>query len=256
MLNRYKKPGYCRIRIYSHYGFRFLAISTMLILALQTACFFKKKKSKASVVSLSSVRIVILPFNVPAGSRDLAWTAMAAPALIAKASRQNPDLTIVPLWEAMPPAIESAGASRTFTPESAISAANWLAADWAILGEISPAKSGVNMSIDFIPAKGNQIPFRYIKTRKVEMLEPCFYDAFRQFLRYLMVKLPEKQITSDQKFTLQKPLGESLDREYGWSVAADPGKAQADIADLMILDDRLARFLFNPSVYPALAEKK
>jgi hypothetical protein len=256
MLNRHKKPGYCRIRIDSHLGFRLLAISTMLILALQPACFFKKKKSKAPVVSLSSVRIVILPFSVPAGSKDLSWTAMAAPVLIAKASRQNPDLTIVPLWEAMPPAIESAGASRTFTPESAISTANWLAADWVILGEISPAKSGVHMSIDFLPAKGNQIPFRYIKTRKVEMLEPCFYEAFKQFLRYLMVKLPEQQEIPDQKFTLLEPLGKSLDREYGWSVVADPGKAQDDIADLMILDDRLARFLFNPSVYPALAEKK
>jgi hypothetical protein len=228
----------------------------MLILFMQTACFFKKKKSKAPVVSLSSVRIVILPFSVPAGSKDLNWTAMAAPVLLAKASRQNPDLTLVPLWESMPPALESAGASRTFTPESAVSAANWLAADWAIQGEITPVKSGVSMSIEFLPAKSNQIPFRYIKTMKLEMLEPCFYDAFRQFLRYLMVKLPEKQVTSDQKFTLQKPLGEALDREYGWYVEANPGKAQDEVADLLILDDRLARFLFNPSIYPALAEKK
>jgi hypothetical protein len=52
-----------------------------------------------------------------------------------------------------------------------------------------------------------------------------------------------------------KPLAEALDREYGWFVDAEPGKAQEIVADLALKDDRLARLLFNPSVYPVLTKR-
>ncbi len=254
MPNCHKRSSRCRIPLHSELSIRLFAVSVIVLLVFQTACLFKK--SKAPVVSLTSARIVMLPFNVPAGNPDLRWLAMAGPVLLAKASEQNRDVTVVPLWDAMPAAIESAGASRTLTPESTISAANWLSGDWAALGEISAVKSGVSLSIDFLPVKTNQIPFRYIKTRKVDVLAPCFPEAFKQFMRYLMVKLPEQRQLEEQKIILMKPLAEALDREYGWSGRAEPGKAQEVVSELLSTDERLARFLFNPSVYPALTQTK
>ena len=88
------------------------------------------------------------------------------------------------------------------------------------------------------------------------MLGPCFPEAFKQFLRYLMVKLPEPRMLDSQKITLVKPLAEAVDREYGWFTKADPGKAKDAVSELIQADEHLARFLFNPSIYPELAEEK
>ena len=48
----------------------------------------------------------------------------------------------------------------------------------------------------------------------------------------------------------------ALDREYGWSAEAEPGKAQEIVASLVRSNEQLARALFSPTLYPSLAEKK
>jgi len=253
MLNRLKKPCYCRMQVNALLGLCLLAASAVLLLLFQSAC---SKKSKAPVAITSPIRIVLFPFNVPAANKDLQWTAFAAPVLMAKASEQAQDLALVPLWETMPTAIESAGASRSFTQESAASLANWLTAKWSIMGEISPTKTGVSLTIDFIPAKSNQVPFRYMKVGRVDSLGNNFRDAIRQFLHYLAARPLGPAKRDEQSMTSVKPLAEALDREYGWFVDASPGKAQETVTELTRTDDRLARFLFNPSVYPVLAQGK
>ena len=52
-----------------------------------------------------------------------------------------------------------------------------------------------------------------------------------------------------------KTVAEALDREYGWFVEAEPGKAQEIVEELMRRDGRLARLLFNPKIYPQLNTK-
>ena len=49
---------------------------------------------------------------------------------------------------------------------------------------------------------------------------------------------------------------EALDREYGWFVDADPGKAQETVSELAHSDERLAQSLFSPALYPDLSPKK
>ena len=233
--------------------FVLITISTMLTLISQSGCFFKK--SKPEPVPTTSVRLVLLPFNVPEDSKDLQWTALAAPILMAKTGGQSESLELIPLWEAMPYARDNAGASRTFTPESAANVATWLSAKWSVLGEMTPVKSEVSMIVDFIPSRSNQVAFRYLKKDKMDSLGVGFTDAYNQFLRYLVTKplAPSKKIDT---LTSVKSLAEALDREYGWFVQADPGKAQDVVNSLMQTDERLALFLFNPSLYPALAAKK
>ena len=81
-------------------------------------------------------------------------------------------------------------------------------------------------------------------------------DAFNQFLRYLTAKPFDPREAKFQTMTAMKSLAEALDREYGWFVEANPGKAQVVVAKLASSDEWLARFLFNPSLYPVLAQTK
>ncbi len=253
MLNRVKKRSCCRTPVNTRSFLCLLAAAAILFLFFQTAC---GKKSKAPVASISPTRLIILPFNVPTGDKNLRWTALAAPILMAKEGESSRDLVLVPLWEVMPTAIESAGASRSLTADSVATIANWLSAKWSILGDVSPAKRGVSMTIDFIPAKSTQVPFRYMKTGSVDVLGAGFHEAFKQFLRYLAARPLEQAGKSDQSMSSARPLAEAVDREYGWFVDADPGKAQAVVSDLAQKDERLAKFLFNPSLYPVLAKTK
>jgi hypothetical protein len=231
-----------------------LAASAILFSYFQSACIFKK--SKSPVAAIAPIRVAILPFNVPPGNKDLQWLAMAAPVLLAKNMTQTPAIDLLPLWEAMPTAVATAGVSRNFNEELTVSTANWLGVKWSIAGEIAPTKTGVSLIIDFIPAKGTQVPFRYMKRRRIESLGFCFHEAFKQFYRYQTGKsLPLiKSITLDMKSA--KDLSEALDREYGWFVEADPGKAQEAVSDLARSDERLAKFLFNPSLYSGLTPSK
>jgi hypothetical protein len=95
-----------------------------------------------------------------------------------------------------------------------------------------------------------------VKTGKIDSFGTGFYEAYDQFLRYLVAPLPEQGRNSVATMDSVKSIAEALDREYGWFVEAEPGKAQDLIKDLAQSDEPLARSLFNPAQYPALAAKK
>jgi hypothetical protein len=241
-------------RVQSHVccGLLLIAASALLLSLFQSACF---KKSKVKVTPVSEVRIALLPFNVPAGNQDLRWTAMAGPILMGKVIENAKDLNVTPLWETMPTAIEVAGATRTFTQETATSIASWLSVKWSVMGELSATKTGIRMMIDFIPAKTGSVPFRFTKSGKMDEAGARLPEAFSQFAYYLTVRPLQPMQKKLQTMTSVKQLAEALDREYGWFVEAEPGKAQAVVSDLAATDERLARFLFNPSLYPTLQTK-
>ena len=233
------------------YALFLLTASALLMTSTQIAC---SKKSKVPAANVGPVRVVLLPFSVPEGTKDLQWAAMASPALLAKVGEQFPDLVIIPFWEVMPTAIASAGASRSFNDESASSVANWFGAKWAIMGEITPYKGGFSVIIDFIPAKSTEVPFRYLKTRRMETMGPIFSASLQQFLRYVMGKPFPSSKMDFPGLNKMKPLAEALDKEYGWLVEADPGNAQDAIGEMGPSDKKLARILFNPTMYPSLSE--
>jgi len=224
-----------------------------LFLFFQPAC---SRRVKVTSAAGSPVKVLILPFEVPEASKDLRWTAMAAPILLAKELEQTPDLTVIPLWQTMPTVIASAGATRSFNDESAASTAIWLGAKWSIMGSVSPARHRVSIAIDFIPGARNQFAFRHMKVRKLESFGPGFHEAIKQFLRYLTFKPLGPAKGNEPGLNSVKDLAEALDREYGWTMEADPGKAGDIVARLMKSDERLARTLFNPGIYPALAQNK
>jgi hypothetical protein len=240
------------------YSTRRVVATTTLIIAsfvlLQSGCFSKKVKTEA--ITGAPVRLALLPFNVPPDNKELRWTALAAPILMVKAGENAEGLDILPLWETMPVALNIAGTSRTFTQDSAATVASWLSAKWSTLGEISPTKTGISLIVDFMPARSNLVPFRYSKAGKLDIAGAGFYDAYSQFLRYLVAKPFARTRGNELAMTATKDLAEALDREYGWFVDAEPGKAQNVVANLMRTDARLAKSLFSPTLYPALTENK
>jgi hypothetical protein len=227
--------------------------TAVLILFLQAAC---SKKAPVPAAAASAIRVALLPFDTPMENQEFRWTAMAGPVLMAKASASTSDLEITPLWQTMSTVIASAGASRTFNEETAASTAVWLGAKWAVMGTIKPVRSSLALTMDFIPSKTNEVAFRYMKTRKMDTLEPAFLEAVRQFLRYQAARPVLMKKTRETGVESLKELAEALDREYGWFKEAEPGKAQEVVARLARTDMRLARLLFNPGVYPVLAEGK
>jgi hypothetical protein len=243
-----------RMQTSSHFRLVLIAAAA-LVLFSQSSCLFKKNK-KVAVTPPTGIRLAILPFNVPLANQDLRWTALAAPIMMAKVSESARDLEVIPLWETMPVAIEAGGASRSFTPETAAYVASWFSAKWSAMGEISPTKSGVSMMIDFMPSRTTLVPFRFTRDGKIDAIGTSLPEAYSQFLRYLAARplLPAKKDL--QQMTAMKNLAEALDREYGWFVAAEPGKAQGIVSELARTDERLARLLFNPTVYPVLAQAK
>jgi hypothetical protein len=253
MLNRPKWSCCRRIPSLGNCDLSLLAVMGVLLFFSQSACF---KKSKVPSVIAGPTRVALLPFDTSAENKDLRWTAMAGPILMAKASEDTPDLVVIPLWQTMTTVIASAGASRSFDEDTAASTANWLGAKWSILGSIKPTKSRTSLMIDFIPGKSNQVAFRYIKSTSMDSFRLNFHDATRQFLRYLSAKPPELMKENGLSINSIKDLAQALDREYGWFEDADPGKAQAVVADLARSDERLARLLFNPALYPVLAGDK
>jgi hypothetical protein len=242
----------CRIEVTRPALFLTIA-SILLALVSQPGC---AKKSRTVITEASPVRLVLLPFNVSSEKAELRWTAMAAPILMAQVSALSQDIEVVPLWQSMPAAAEAAGASRIFTAESASTVASYMTAKWSTLGEFYPAKNGISMILDFIPAKTSLVPFRYMKSGRLDFVGSSFPEALNQFLSYLVAKPLESTKRSKQSFASLQPLAEALDREYGWFVDAEPGKAQEVVSNLAKSDGRLARFLFNPNLYPVLAEAK
>jgi len=255
MLNYLKRPHRRRIPAFAHPN-ALIAASIIVMVIFQSACFFNRKHKTAEAVAAAPVRLVLLPFNVPQANKDLRWTALAAPILMAKAGAKSANLEIIPLWQTMPYALENGGASRTFTQESAANVANWLSAKWVVLGEMTPTKRGVLMVIDFIPSRSTMVPFRYMRSGRVDTVAAHFYDAYNQFLRYLVAKPIQRSRGDQPTMTSVRGLAETLDSEYGWFVEADPGKATDALTELMHSDEILARSLFSPVLYPNLAPKK
>jgi hypothetical protein len=237
---------------------RFRVAAAALLIALfvvsQPACFRKKVAPEA--VASTPTRIALLPFNVPPEDRDLRWIALAAPILMAQEGERAEGLDIIPLWESMPVALNISGASRSFTQESAATVASWLTAKWSTLGEITTTKPGISMIVDFIPARSSEVPFRYTRSGKPDTVGAGFQDAYSQFLRYLVAKPYPRTRNNDLTMTQAKDLAEALDREYGWFVDAEPGKAHEVVTSLMRSDQRLAKSLFSPTLYSELTEKK
>ena len=230
-----------------------LAVVVLLAAAAQTSC---SKKVRVAIEDQGPVRVVVLPFMISAEKagedKELQWAAMAAPALLVKASRRLPDIEIVPFGEVMPVAISVAGAARSFTDENAASIANWISAQWAVVGEIRKTGTSYTVVADFIPTNSTTVPFRHIKTRRMENVGTTFYVGLRQWLRYATAKpLPLLQIR-EPGLQKMRPLGEALDKEYGWLTTAEPGAAQALVDELAIEDDEWASLMFSPTMYPSL----
>lgn len=233
------------------------AVSVILALALQSACilpWFKKKKAAPAIPPM--VRVVFLPFNAPMEDEDIRWAALAAPIRMAKVSERVRDFEVVPLWESMPVALEAAGASRTLNRDTSAAVASWLTAKWAVMGEFTRTKRGVSMMIDFIPAKSTLVPFRFTRNGSLDSVGSEFPRAFVQFARYLLIRPLVEAKREEPRFTSLRELAEALDREYGWYVEAQPGKAEQVVKELGNSDERLARLLFNPAAYPVLARTK
>ena len=223
-----------------------------IVLAVQAACLLRKPKAAAPKATPQPVRIVYLPLNVPSDNTDLRWVSLAVPIMMAKVSEEAPDLDPVPLWEAMPVAVEAAGNLREITAENAAYIASRLTAKWASQGDLSPTKGGVLMTVDFIPAKSTLIPFRYQKESGIDSLGGHFEDAFDQFLRYLILRPLTRPEGKSVAAAQMKEVAEAFDREYGWFVTAEPGKSDKVVSELAASDSRLARLLFNPNLYPSV----
>jgi hypothetical protein len=182
---------------------------------------------------------------------------MAAPALLVKASRRFPDIEVVPFWEVMPAAISAAGAARSFNDESASSLANWVSAQWAIIGEIHRTKSSASFSVvvDFIPVSSNKVPFRHIRTRRVENIGTSFYTGLRHWLLDATARLIPLLQVREPGLQTMRSIGEALDKEYGWLATAEPGAAQALVDELALDDADWTKLMFSPTMYPSLAKK-
>jgi len=233
-----------------------LAAAGILFVSFQTA--WAKKAKVAPAESTGPIRVAVLPFAVPENDKDLQWTAMAATALVVKAGRNLPDMEVVPFWDVMPSAISEAGAVRSFSDESASALANWVGAKWTIMGEIrrTKSKSSYTIIIDFIPAKSTEVPFRYIRTRRMENFGIAVQLGLRQWLCYITAKhIPLPKVKESGLLKMQT-FGEALDKEYGWFTDADPGGSREFIKDLSPADKAWAARLFNPTMYPALADLK
>ena len=233
------------------------AAMAVFMAAGQTAC---SKKVKVAIEDSGPVRVVVLPFMVSpgkaGGDKELQWTAMAAPALLVKASRRLPDIEVVPFWEVMPVAISVAGAARSFDDETAALLANWVSAQWAVIGEIHRTRSSSSYTVvvDFIPAKSTTIPFRHIRTRRVENIGTSYYTGLRQWLIYVTAKtIPLLQVKEPGLQRMQ-PIGEALDKEYGWFMTAEPGAAQSLVNELALDDEDWVKLMFSSTLYQSLAK--
>ncbi|MBM3789926.1 MAG: hypothetical protein FJW35_06185 [Acidobacteria bacterium] len=228
-----------------------LTCALLLGVLLQPACLFRKKKVDETKYPAAPLLCVVLPVNIPAETPDLRWVALASTAIIMDNIAAAQDLDAVPLWEAMPVALESVGPTRTTSPEAAGFLASRLAARWAIHGELLPAEKETKIRIDFIPSRASLVAYRFEARFSAQDLEGTIREAFGQFLRYLIARPLPKTIRSN----LDAParIAEALDQEYGWFVAANPGKAETVVSRLAQSHRDLAGLLFNPAVYPSLA---
>jgi hypothetical protein len=235
-------------------GHAVIVVLALMVAFMNSSCLFRGQKS--AVMPSAPVRIAFLPFNTPEDDKDLQWASMAMPIMMAKITQRSQRLELAPLWETMQFTLESVGNSRLVTEDSAAYVANWLSAKWSSMGELSQDnKNKVSLMIDFIPSRETNIPFRYVKTVKMDTIDRNVRKSFEQFLNYISSRPMERSKISQTSLASLRQLAEALDREYGWSVPAEPGEAQEIVANLAQSDIRLARHLFNPAVYPILKEE-
>jgi hypothetical protein len=225
------------------------------MLLVQPACLFRKHKAPSAPVLPQPTRIAFLPLNVPQGTPDLQWIAIASAVVAANTALAAPDLQPAPLWESIPAAIQSLGNSRTLTSDIAQTAGERISAKWTTEGEVRADKSVITICLDFTPSKTSVIPFRYERPVNMDRIGLQFQDALDQFLRYLVVRpIPRDKIQEIDARKL-KAVAEAMDLEYGWfATSAKPGAAAAVVEDLVKTNLPLAKLLFNPSLYPALAK--
>jgi hypothetical protein len=236
------------------YGSGKILAFAAVIVFFQSACLFWGKKE--AVMPTAPVRIAFLPFNTPEGSQKLQWASMAVPIMMAKISEKAEGFDPVPLWETMRFAIESTGDSRTMDQESAVYVANWLNAKWSVMGSLTQeTKDRLTLLMDFIPSRDGEIPFRYVKTIQVDSVDLNIRKAFGQFLNYVSARPMDPKGELKTTLASLRQLAEVLNREYGWTVPAEPGNAQEIVSNLVQSDPRLARFLFRPALYPGLEDK-
>jgi len=230
-----------------------LALAVILALT-QSACLFWGKKE--AVMPSAPVRVAFLPFNTPEGAEDFRWASMAMPVMMAKISEKAEGMEPAPLWETMQYAIESTGSSRTIDQESAAYVANWLNSKWSAMGTLSrDGKDKITLLVDFISPRDDEIAYRYTKKIKMDAVDINVRKAFREFLNYVSAKPMDQKGEIKASLASLRQLAEVLDREYGWTVPAEPGKAQEIVSNLAQSDLRLARHLFNPATYPILEDK-
>ncbi|MEJ2109540.1 MAG: hypothetical protein P8Z37_06430 [Acidobacteriota bacterium] len=233
-------------------GDRLITATILLAAFFQFACIFGGG-DKAVVMPTAPIRIAFLPFNTPVDSTDLQYTSMASPIMMALIVRNSQSMEPVPLWESMRFTMESVRNSRTIGAGNAAYVANWLNADWAVMGSLSKEGTDkVSLMIDFIPARDTSVPFRYLKNVKMDAVDENVRKAFNQFLNY--ISSPQMENTRERHLTFVslRQLAEVMNKEYGWTVAAEPGKAEETVNNLVKSDPWLARFLFNPTLYAAL----
>lgn len=248
--NRQKDPWQRRALHRSH---RWIVL--LMLVALvggPPACLFKKKKATApEVVPTGPIQIVFLPANAATDNSELRWMSLAVPVLLTKAAGVSSDLDPVPLWQILPVAVENAGASRVVNPELAGYLASRMGARWAAMSEITLAKSGFTLLVDFIPTKASAYAFRYQKAVSSGTLESNLRQAIDEFLHYQFSepKIAKESIAETDAGLLRK-IAEALDGDYGWFVPPTPGKAESVAAALSQADSKLARLIFSPMLYP------
>jgi cell division septation protein DedD len=252
MLNSYSNDGPREMTHSLGHLVQVYVLIAVLVLT-QTGCLFKRHKIPAAApVPVQPVRIAVLPLNTPPDSENLRWLALGTAVVIAKVAQSSQDLDLLPLWESVPLTIDTLGTSRSLAPEQAASIASRLTAKWAVCGEITPAKGGINLLLDFVPSKETAIPFRYERQLDPDALQGVIKEAFEQFLRYLVAKPIGKADLTMPDSDMVRSLAEALDIEYGWRASSEPGKADKLVATLAQSDSSLAPALFNPTLYPVL----
>jgi hypothetical protein len=250
---RRKGTFHCLLSINGSGYTAILTLAAMIVLS-QSACLFKGKKE--AVMPSAPVRIAFLPFNTPEGDEGLQWASMAMPVMMAKISEKAEGMDPVPLWETMQFVMESTGASRTITQESASYVANWLNAKWSAMGSFSQVKKDkTTILIDFISPRDDEIAYRYVKNIKMDAVDHNVRKAFKEFLNYVSARPMNPKGNGKTSLASLRQLAEVLNREYGWTVPAEPGKAEEIVLNLAKSDLRLARLLFNPTTYPILEDK-
>ncbi len=247
----------CHSRISPVSKTNILGIAALLLVAalFPSACFLRGEKR--AIMPTAPIRVTFLPFNVPEENKELQWTSMAVPVMLTMISRESEVLDPVPMWDTMRFTLESVRNSRTIVPSNAAYVANWLNAKWSVIGETSTeSKERISLLMDYIPPQDTRIPFRYIKKIRVEDFDDNVRKSFDQFLYYLSAPLPEKGSHKNITLASLRQLAGALDKEYGWTVAADPGKSEEIVGNLAQSDMWLARQLFNPALYPVLQDKQ